>query len=54
MTSLMSSTFPGRVVEQHKSIFTVAGESSLANIDLQRFMPDMVVGDWILVDDSNR
>ena len=50
----LSHTFPARIVEQHKSIITVASESALLNLELQRSMPNMVVGDWILLDDNHR
>ncbi len=50
----LSHTFPARIVEQHKSIITVASESALLNLELHRSMPDMVVGDWILLDDNHR
>ena len=41
---------PARVVEQHKSEITVATESSVFNIHLLATMPEMVVGDWLLLD----
>ena len=41
---------PARVVEQYKSELTVATESSVFNIPLLATMPEMVVGDWLLLD----
>jgi|TARA_B100000315_G_scaffold127118_1_gene116927 ribosome biogenesis GTPase len=41
---------PARVVEQYKSGITVATESSVFNIALLATMPEMVVGDWLLLD----
>jgi ribosome biogenesis GTPase len=45
---------PARIVEQHKSLITVATGTSVLNIDIQRSMPGMVFGDWILLDESSR
>lgn len=50
----MTDLVPARVVEQHKSVVTVASGNSFHNIDLQHTMPNMVVGDWILLDAQNR
>ncbi|MES9880303.1 MAG: GTPase RsgA, partial [Sedimenticola sp.] len=41
---------PARVVEQYKSEITVATESGVFNIPLFAIMPEMVVGDWLLLD----
>lgn len=41
---------PARVVEQSKSEITVATESSVFNIPLLATMPEIVVGDWLLLD----
>jgi len=41
---------PARVVEQYKSEITVSTESGVFNIHLLATMPEMVVGDWILLD----
>jgi ribosome biogenesis GTPase len=41
---------PARIIEQHRSMVTVLGDAFLVNIDIHRSMPEMVVGDWILVD----
>ena len=41
---------PARVVEQYKSEITVATESSVFNIPLLATTPEMVVGDWLLLD----
>ncbi len=43
-------TIPARVVEQYKSEVTVATESDIFNIALLATMPEMVVGDWLLLD----
>ena len=43
-------TTPARVVEQYKSEVTVATESDVFNIALLATMPEMVVGDWLLLD----
>ncbi|MBK4729330.1 ribosome small subunit-dependent GTPase A [Oxynema sp. CENA135] len=45
--------FPVRVIEQHKSMITVASDAFVANVDLQHSMPEMVVGDWLLLDRDN-
>ncbi len=41
---------PARVVEQYKSEITVATESGVSNVPLVATMPEMVVGDWLLLD----
>jgi ribosome biogenesis GTPase / thiamine phosphate phosphatase len=41
---------PARVVEQYKSKVTVATETDVFNIALLATMPEMVVGDWLLLD----
>lgn len=41
---------PARVVEQYKSEISVATESGEFNIPLVATMPEMVVGDWLLLD----
>ena len=43
-------TIPARVVEQYKSEITVATESGVFNTSLLATMPEMVVGDWLLLD----
>jgi len=43
-------TIPARVIEQYKSEVTVATESDVFNIALLATMPEMVVGDWLLLD----
>ena len=43
-------TIPARVIEQYKSEITVATESGVFNIPLLATMPEMVVGDWLLLD----
>ena len=41
---------PARVVEQNKSEITVSTESGSFNIALLSTMPEMIVGDWLLLD----
>lgn len=41
---------PARVVEQYKSEITVATELGVSDIHLLATMPEMVVGDWLLLD----
>ena len=43
---------PARVIEQHKSIVSVATESETLNLPLIPKMPPLIVGDWVLLDDS--
>ena len=43
-------TIPARVVEQYKSEITIATEQGVFNIPLLATMPEMVVGDWLLLD----
>jgi len=43
-------TIPARIIEQSRSEITVATESSVFNIHLLATMPEMVVGDWLLLD----
>ena len=43
-------TIPARVVEQYKSEITVATEQGVFNIPLLATMPEMVIGDWLLLD----
>ncbi|MCL9782564.1 ribosome small subunit-dependent GTPase A [Vibrio sp. S4M6] len=44
--------FPARVIEQHKSMVTIAGDNSIHHLDLHHHMPELVVGDWMLVDEN--
>jgi ribosome biogenesis GTPase len=46
------NAIPARIVEQYKSEITVASESGVSNIPLIANMPEMVVGDWLLLDDQ--
>ena len=41
---------PARIIEQYKSEITVTTESSVFNIPLVANMPEVVVGDWLLLD----
>jgi len=45
---------PARIVEQYKSEITVATESEVFNIALMGTMPEMVVGDWLLLDNQQK
>jgi len=45
---------PTRIVEQYKSEITVATESGAFNIELLASMPEMVVGDWLLLDKQQK
>jgi len=45
---------PARIVEQYKSEITLATESGIFNIALMATMPEMVVGDWLLLDDQQK
>ena len=47
-------TIPARIVEQYKSEITVATEPGVFNIPLLATMPEMVVGDWLLLDRQQR
>ena len=47
------NAIPARVVEQYKSEITVATESDISNISLLATMPEMVVGDWLLLDSQH-
>ena len=44
------NAIPARVVEQNKSEITVATKSDSFNIALLVTMPEMIVGDWLLLD----
>jgi len=46
------SAVPGRIIEQHKSEILVSTASGVVNINLVPSMPQMVVGDWILIDSN--
>ena len=48
------NAIPARVVEQYKSEITVATESGVFNIHLLATMPEMVVGDWLLLDSQQQ
>jgi len=45
---------PARVVEQHKTEISVATESGAFTLRLLPSMPEMVVGDWLLLDDEKQ
>lgn len=45
---------PARIIEQHKSIITVASADEILPLELHHSMPAMVVGDWILLDKDRR
>lgn len=44
---------PARVIEQNKSEITVATGSDTINISLLASMPEMIVGDWLLLDSQH-
>jgi ribosome biogenesis GTPase len=48
----LNSAEPGRIIEQHKSEIIVSTELGVINIHLLPNMPQMVVGDWILLDSN--
>lgn len=48
------NTSPARIVEQHRSEITVSTESDILNIELSHSMPNMVVGDWLLLDENKQ
>ena len=41
---------PARVIEQHRSLLTLATEHGQQDLPLLHSMPAMVVGDWVLLD----
>ena len=41
---------PARVIEQYRSEITLAAESGVFNMPLLATMPEIVVGDWLLLD----
>jgi ribosome biogenesis GTPase len=45
---------PARVVEQHKSEIVVASDTETLHIALSQSMPELVVGDWILLASDKR
>lgn len=45
------NAIPARIVEQYKSEITLATETGISTIPLVSCMPEMVVGDWLLLDD---
>jgi len=46
------STIPARVIEQHKSNIEIASEENELTIQIQASFPQLVVGDWILLDED--
>ena len=49
----LDTLIPARIVEQHKTAVILATDSGSLELALLRSMPDMVVGDWILLDESS-
>ena len=45
---------PTRIIEQYRSEVTVATETEIFNISLLSSMPELVVGDWVLLDREHR
>ena len=48
----LNDCVPVRVIEQHKSQISVAGETAARDLPLLHHMPALVVGDWLLLDDE--
>ena len=46
------TVIPAHVIEQHKSMITVASDNSIHHLQLQHSMPEMVVGDWVLLEQN--
>ncbi len=46
------TVIPARVIEQQKSMITVASDNSVHYLQLQHSMPEMVVGDWVLLEQN--
>lgn len=42
--------FPARVIEQHKSEIKLANVEGVITLPLTHILPEMVVGDWVLLD----
>jgi ribosome biogenesis GTPase len=49
----LDDSIPARVVEQYRSEITVATEPGVFTIPLLATMPEMVVGDWLLLDSQH-
>ncbi len=45
---------PFRVIEQHKSVVSLSNGTQEINLELSHLIPQLVVGDWILLDSNNR
>ncbi|WP_144394755.1 ribosome small subunit-dependent GTPase A [Pleionea sediminis] len=48
------SALPARVVEQHRNELLVTADSESFKIPITHSMPDLVVGDWLLLDEQHR
>ena len=48
------SSIPARVTEQHKSLVKLMSDTSEIQINLMPSMPDLVVGDWVLLDKESK
>lgn len=46
------TAFPARIIEQHKSEIKVATSDETITLPLTHGMPEMVVGDWLLLEES--
>ena len=46
------STTPARIIEQHRSEYVLSGEFGEHHLSILSSMPEMVVGDWLLLDDE--
>lgn len=45
---------PARIVEQHRSEITLATGERVLKLSLLASMPDMVVGDWLLLNRDDK
>lgn len=47
-------TIPARITEQHKSVLELVTDASHISIQITPAMPHLVVGDWVLLDQSHQ
>lgn len=50
----LESYSPARVIEQHRSSVTVVSSELSFDIQINSSMPELTVGDWVLIDDDSR
>ena len=48
------SVVPARITEQHKSVITLATTDGQFDLTLSPSMPELVVGDWVLLDNDSK